>query len=398
MPAVPGFHVILFAASFLVSLASGMENYALIFYVRELFGADKTAVGWISGCFDLAYLAGILVFLRWKAPHPRKVLAASGLAMALCIAVFLLVPNWTVTFVFHALFGVAMALFWPRIMGWLSWGAEGVVLTRTMGLFNTSWSLGAILSPWLGGLLVELDPRWPFMVAIVLLAAMALLFPVASRRFPAMRHPAPKQPTSTESAGDKAPAAGLGLSPLRYAARVGIAATYFFSGTLLFIFPVWAKESLGFSESLTGSLLLVRMVAATLGFSLWGRWGFWHHKFWPLAVGGLALASLVLLFPLGTALWQFYLLFAAAGLLFSFLYSNTLFHGVSGSLNRERSTTFHEALINIGLFLGTVLGGWVSQTWSMDSAFTLCAAVIVVLVGLQTVLYSANLRHARHST
>jgi DHA1 family multidrug resistance protein-like MFS transporter/DHA1 family quinolone resistance protein-like MFS transporter len=213
-----------------------------------------------------------------------------------------------------------------------------------------------------------------------------------------MRHPAPKQPTSTESAGDKAPAAGLGLSPLRYAARVGIAATYFFSGTLLFIFPVWAKESLGFSESLTGSLLLVRMVAATLGFSLWGRWGFWHHKFWPLAVGGLALASLVLLFPLGTALWQFYLLFAAAGLLFSFLYSNTLFHGVSGSLNRERSTTFHEALINIGLFLGTVLGGWVSQTWSMDSAFTLCAAVIVVLVGLQTVLYSANLRHARHST
>jgi MFS family permease len=125
----PGFHLILFAASFLLSLASGMENYALIFYVRELFGVDKNAVGWIAGAFDLAYLGGILAFLRWKAPHPRRVLWLSAWAMAASIAVYLAFPLWSVTFVFHALFGLAMALFWPRIMGWLSWGVEGKSLT-----------------------------------------------------------------------------------------------------------------------------------------------------------------------------------------------------------------------------------------------------------------------------
>lgn len=375
-----------------------MENYALIFYVRDLFGADKTAVGWISGGLDLAYLFGLLAFLRWRAPHPRKVLWLSTWSMALTIAVYLVVPNWTVTFVFHALFGLAMALFWPRVMGWLSWGVEGSSLTRTMGLFNISWSLGAILSPWLGGLLVELGPRWPFVVAVVLLLLTGLLMPIGSRLFPAMR--APAQAPASAHAGGAPVGAPLDPSsrpsPLRYAARLGIGATYFLSGSLLFIFPAWAQDTLGFSESTSGGLLLVRMAVASLGFSLWGRLSFWHHKFWPLATGMGLLIVLTLLFPLGTSLWEFTLLFAASGFLFSFLYSTTLFHGVSGSVHRERSTTLHEAMINIGLFLGTVAGGWVSQTWTMGTAFVLCAAVLAGLLGLQGLMYKATLNHARN--
>ena len=136
MPSRYRFHCVLFAASFCLSLASGIENYALIFYVRDLFGADKTAVGLISAGLDLFYFVGILGFLAWKKPHPRFVTWLAAWAMALCIGVYLLVPNWTVTFVFHCLFGLAMALFWPRIMGWLSWGVEGNALGRTMGRFN----------------------------------------------------------------------------------------------------------------------------------------------------------------------------------------------------------------------------------------------------------------------
>jgi MFS family permease len=384
MSTVPGFHLILFAASFLLALASGMENYALIFYVRELFGADKNAVGWIAGAFDLAYLGGILAFLRWKAPHPRRVLWLSAWAMAASIAVFLAFPLWTVTFVFHALFGLAMALFWPRIMGWLSWGVEGKSLTRTMGLFNTSWSFGSILSPWLGGLLVEINPRWPFLTAVVILFLLGLLMPLGSRLFPAMRQGPPEAKPQVEGEPTT-------RSSLRYPARIGIAATYFVSGSLLFIFPAWAKEALGFSESLTGSFLLVRMALATVGFSLFARWTFWHHRLSALLGGMLALLVLLALFPLGTQAWQFYLLFGASGLVFSFLYSTTLFHGVSGSSDRERATTFHEALLNLGLFLGTVAAGWISQTWSMAWAFGLCAAVVLSLMALQVALYRATL-------
>ncbi len=178
------FHSVLFVAAFCMSLASGIENYALIFYVRDLFGADKTAVGLISAGLDLFYFIGILAFLAWKKPHPRFILWLATWAMALCIGVYLAVPDWTVTFVFHCLFGLAMALFWPRMMGWLSWGLEGKDLGRTMGRFNFSWAFGGILAPWLGGLLVEGDPRWPFYAAAGILVIAGLLMPLGSRLFP----------------------------------------------------------------------------------------------------------------------------------------------------------------------------------------------------------------------
>jgi len=383
---MPAFHFVLFVLSFLLSVAGGIENYALIFYVRDLFGVDRTAVGFISGAMSLAYLAGILLFLRWKTWHPRHVLWLSAWSMAACVAVYLVIPTWTVTFVFHALFGLAMALFWPRIMGWLSWGVEGKTLGRTMGWFNASWSAGSIVAPWLGGLAVELDSRLPFEISAALLVVLGLLIPLASRLFPQMKALAP---TISHETGGESPAAATtppALSSLRYSARMAVGASYFFSGCLMFIFPAWAKDTLGFSESLTGGLLLARMAFASLGFLAWGRWTFWHHRVWPMAVGLLASTGLILLFPLGHEPWQFLVLFATAGLLFSFLYSYALFHGVSGSRNRERSMTLHEAMLNIGLFLGTVLGGWVSQQWSMTAAFVLCAVVMVGILALALVV------------
>jgi MFS family permease len=380
MPSRHPFHSVLFAASFFMSLASGMVNYSLIFYVRDLFGVDKTAVGFISSGLTLAYFLGILGFLAWKKPHPRFVLWLASWAMAACVAVYLLIPNWTVTFVFHALFGLAMALFWPRIMGWLSWGVEGRDLGRTMGRFNFSWAFGGILAPWLGGLLVEADPRWPFLTAIALLATVGLLMPLGARLFSGMKaHQGRSDVVETTDSESQGP------TPLRHPARLGVAGAYFLTGALLFIFPAFAKESLGFSESLTGSFLLVRMLAATIGFEIWGRWTFWHFKFPPVAIGMVVLLGLILLFPLGTAPWQFYLLFAGVGLVFSILYSYALFHGVAGSVHRERSMTIHEAVLNIGLFLGTALGGWVSDTWSMNAVFGLCAAVALALLAAQIV-------------
>lgn len=365
-----------------MSLGSGIVNYALIFYVRDLFEADRTAVGLISSALTLAYFVGILAFLSWKKPHPRFVLWLAAWAMALCIGVYLLVPSWTVTFVFHSLFGLAMALFWPRIMGWLSWGAEGKDLGRIMGRFNFSWAFGGILAPYLGGLLVEVNPRLPFFVALGLLAVTGALMPLGAALFPRLRE---RQAAIPPAGRDETVPTSAGPTPLRYPARLGVAGAYFLTGALLFIFPAYAKDSLGFSEALTGSFLLVRMAAATLGFEVWGRWTFWHFRFWPLAVGMVLLVALILVLPLGSQPWQFYLLFAGVGLVFSFLYSFALFHGVAGSVHRERSMTIHEAVLNVGLFTGTALGGWVSQSWSMAATFALCAWVGVGLFAVQLV-------------
>ena len=251
-----------------------------------------------------------------------------------------------------------------------------------MGRFNFSWASGGILAPYLGGLLVEADLRLPFLVAMGLLTVTGLLMPLGAKLFSPMKD---RQAPHSEQEGS----AGLeasGPTPLRHQARLAGINAYFLTGALLFIFPIFAKETLGFSESLVGSFLLVRMAAATLGFELWGRWTFWHFRFSPLVLATLALIGLTLLFLGGSQLWQFYLLFAVVGLIFSFLYSYALFHGVAGSVHRERSMTIHEGALNIGLLSGTILGGWVSETWSMATVFVLCAAVSAGLLALQVVL------------
>jgi MFS family permease len=395
----PSHRSILFAASFLLSLACGVVNFALIFYVRERFGADKATVGLVSSAQTLGYFAGILGFLAWRGPHPRYALWLSAWSMAACVAVFRLAPSWPVVALGNSLFGLAMALFWPRIMGWLSWGLEGAALGATMGRFNFSWASGGMLGPYLGGLLVEADARWPFWAAAGLLAATGALMPLGGRLFPALKagpapRPAPQAPDAPAPAAAVAPnAAGAaaaagpapaGPTPLRFPARLAGVNAYLLTGALLFIFPAFAKDSLGFAEPLIGAFLLVRMFAATAGFELWGRWTFWHFRFWPLAAATAALVVLTLAFPSGAAPWQFFVLFALAGLVFSFLYSYALFHGVAGSVRRERSMTIHEACLNVGLFAGTLGGGWVSERWSMPVVFAAAAGLAAVLLAVQS--------------
>jgi predicted MFS family arabinose efflux permease len=361
--------------------------------VQGSFGADKTAIGLISSAMTFTYFLGLFIFLQWKRLHPRYMLWLASWTMAFCIAVYMVIPVWAVTFIFHGLFGLGMSLFWPRIMGWLSWGVEGKDLGTTMGKFNSSWSFGGILAPYIGGLLVEADPRLPFAGAFILLIATGLLMPIGSRLYPNFKKRQTQGEPDREGADPAASTAAV-LSPLRYPGRIAVVGTYFLSGAIIFIFPAFAKETLGFSESLIGSFLLVRMSVATAGFSLWGRWTFWHFKFWPLAAVTLLLISMSLVFPIVSQPWQFYLLFAAVGLAFSFIYTYALFHGVTGSKHREQSMSIHEGAINLGLFSGTILGGWVSEAWSMDGAFYLCAAIVGCILVVQTALYVQQRRKA----
>jgi MFS family permease len=388
------FHRILFAAAFMLSLAVGIVNFALIFYVQDLFAADRAAIGLISSAQTLTYFLGLVVFLPWKRPHPRYVLWLSSWSMAGCILVYLIAPAWTVTFLFHSLFGLALSLFWPRIMGWLSWGLEGRDLGTTMGKFNLSWSSGGILAPYLGGLLVEQDRRLPFLASTFLLLAVGLLMPIGSRIYTGFKDRQSQQADQGEAGKREPVGSGPGRLPgpsaLRYPVRVAVVSTYFLSGAILFIFPAYAKEHLGYAESLIGSFLLVRMAVSSLGFSLWGRWTFWHFRFWPLVVVTILFILLGLTFPLAAQVWQFFSLFAAVGLALSFLYSYALFHGAAGSRNRERSMSIHEGSINLGLFFGMILGGWISVAWSMDAVFYICAAVSSVFLLVQTGLYLRN--------
>ena len=183
----PTYLNILMVATFLFSLAAGMVSFAIVFYVKQRFNADHTMIGLITSGQTFFYLAGVLGFSLNKNTHPRYFIGLSALSMVVFLSAYLIFPYWRLTLIFGSLYGLGMALFWPRISGWISWGLEGNNLSKTMSRYNFSWSSGGIISPALSGFLVEKNVVFPFLASIFLLLLIGVLLVVFSRVYPEMK-------------------------------------------------------------------------------------------------------------------------------------------------------------------------------------------------------------------
>ena len=103
------------------------------------------------------------------------------------VSIYLIFPYWRLTLICGSLYGLFMALFWPRISGWVSWGLEGKNLSKTMSQYNLSWSTGGIISPAISGFLTEKNIVSPFVCSIIILLSVGVLLAVFSRIYPEMK-------------------------------------------------------------------------------------------------------------------------------------------------------------------------------------------------------------------
>ncbi len=386
----PTYLNILMAATFLFSLATGMVSFAIVFYVKQRFNADHTMIGLISSGQTLFYIVGVLGFSLNKNTHPRYFLGFSAMSMVVFLSVYLIFPYWRLTLLCGSLYGLGMALFWPRISGWVSWGLEGKNLSKTMSQYNFSWSTGGIISPALGGLLTEINIVIPFTASIVLLLLIGVLLAVFSRVYPEMkkgqaeiRKAREKSYKDGEVPADTDPDIGTTrMTPLRFPARLGVVSTYILTGFIIFIFTAYMRESLDYREGLIGFFLLFRLFFATLGFIVWGKWKGWHFKPGLILLNQVVtIVLLILLARSGTTL-PLLIFFGIYGFNFSFTYTIGQFYGATGSTNRERSMAIHEGVINIGIIIGTFFGGILSDRIGMPvtlSVFTIICAVLLVV-------------------
>ena len=129
----------------------------------------------------------------------------------------------------------------------------GEQLGRLMSRFNLSWSIGNILGPYACGWLAHWHARLPLATgaAVVFLTAAYIL--IAARRNPDLRRELAR-PIGHDESHD-----GVDRStPLRFPAWIGHFAAYFAAGAVAGIFPVGARDHLGFSATLIGVIFLIR--------------------------------------------------------------------------------------------------------------------------------------------
>ena len=110
-------------------------------------------------------------------------------------------------------------------------------------------------------------------------------------------------------------------------------------------------------------------------------------------LGNQALLALLLLFLIPLISFYAYLfVMPLLGLLSAFIYSNAMFHGVSGSIERGKRMSIQESLLTVGIVLGSLIGGQVYHLFSMNVVFL----VFLMLIGLafifQALLVANNTR------
>jgi len=369
--------LILLPSAFLTSLGIGLINLGMLFVLKESYGAEPVTVGWFAALYSLAYFVGCIAFR----PLSRRVRAADSMAfMNVVSAAFLigqlLVPSLFSAFLAYGLIGLATALFWPRLMGWLTSGIEGAALGRASGAFSVAWSVGASIAPFLAGLLAERGLFLPVYAAVAVFVGTGIFIYAARRAAPS--------PALAEAAGG---AAGVDRStPLRYPAWIGVFLIYTFVAVFLNIFPLYGRDALRLGESAIGFLLLVRAAALALGFWLVGRLSFWQFRpaLIPLALFCALMVDIAFLFigsPLGFGLGL-----ATAGLVQAALYGGSIFYGASGAPDRDRRVTIHESLLTAGQILGSIVGGLMYQLISWPSIFLGIGALMALGLVAQAML------------
>ena len=74
----------------------------------------------------------------------------------------------------------------------------------------------------------------------------------------------------------------------------------------------------------------------------------------------------------------------------SFFYS--MFHGISGAVNRSGMMALHESLLSVGLISGSFAGGYLYQRVSMAAVYAFSAAIVLAGLAVQAVLSARVLR------
>lgn len=368
---------LLLYASFLANIGIGILNFSLVFYMRDLFDASSAQIGLLSSLWALAYLAGCFVLHRVSGKlGPKRSLSLAALGMALFSVLILKSPSITFLYIYAALFGFVTALFWPPLEGWLSEGYEGSALNKRVGRFNLSWSAALTLSPYIAGVLIEKSLTLPLIVTIGVYILLFSSFLVVSTFFLKNNgHPVLKADSASEREDTS--------TPLRFIAWMGIFSSYLINGIVLFVFPLYAREILLIQESSIGLLFLLRALLSTGVFVFMSRTVCWHFKKLQMLFIQLVLVLFCAALPFFKTWSSLAVMFSFFGILFAFQYSNSLFHGVSGSVNREKRMAVHEGVLTAGLISGAVGGGVVYQLFGVTVLFYGAGTVLFIILILQ---------------
>lgn len=367
-------------SALVMGVTTNCLNFALVFYAHDKFGADTFQASLFGSLYSLSYLlcCSFGGKLLQKIPPLRSILLAISFVF-IGLWLMLKAPTLTIAYIVQTGIGISISLFWPQLMGWLSSGQEGKQLARATSFFNFSWSTGTIVAPFLAGFLSDLNGVYPLYACLAFTAVNGIYVASAGYRLQHDETATAAAITTSSTAaqqqlGDHSPT-------IRFPAWYGLVCAWFAIGFLYNSYPLMAEQSLGFSRQHIGNLILLRALFATIMMTAMGFCSFWQFRYWQLIAGHLLLAVNMLLFGFASNSVSITMLISMSGILCAHAYTNSMFHGISGSTNRTLRMAIHEAALSIGAVIGGAATGWLfERTRSIRGCGLFVAAIVASAV------------------
>ncbi|TCP43392.1 putative MFS family arabinose efflux permease [Tamaricihabitans halophyticus] len=368
---------VLVAASFLIALGYGLVAPALPTFAVS-FDVSITAASVVVSAFAFMRLAfapasGRLVTRFGERPIYLIGILVVGLGSIACA----FAVNYWQLLIFRALSGVGSTMFTVSAVGLLIRMAPEHLRGRVSGLWGTSFLLGNIAGPALGGGLVAVSLRAPFLCyGAALLVVTVLVWAL-------LRHSTLAGRQDADTASALTLRAALRNRAYRAAMASNFSNGWTVIGVRVSLIPLFVTAVLQESESSSGIALAIFAVGNVVVLTIAGRLAdTWGRK--PLVLSGLALLAIgtVLLGQSGT-LWFFFVasLVAGAGAGAVNPAQNATVADVLGSKARGGTVLAgYQMAADVGAILGPLLAGVVAEHLSYGAAFTLSAAVAAVAV------------------
>ena len=350
-------------------------NFTLVYYLREC-GIDSVGIGLASSIYPTLYFLGcifmpkLLPSLKGKA----RILAAN-IGMAFTGLVLTFIKNEALIMTDLVFYGLFQSLLWTNMETWITGGKEGGELTSRLTLFNFSWSFSVGLATSFSGFVSEYSTRLSIWSGCVFFLISALLVALSGRSYDSKKE---KEEIVSEDHS----------SPLRFPSWAGVLLVYTGYSLVLTVFPQYAMDTLGYSESVTGNILLFRGISVTIAFLIMQKARVWQKGVGPILGSQAFFAILTFLMLFLRSIAAFAILFALYGFVFALSYDLSIFHGAEGAKDRHKRMVIHEVLLTIGTIIGSLVGGFVYQYFSFKTLVITISILSVVIVVIEALALS----------
>ena len=340
LPRTAGFT---FVASLMDGTMSG-TGLVLAVWLDRTWHAGPDVIGGVLSAAVLAYIVGAVGMGHLADRFGAKRMAMSG-ALLIAGTLWLLphLATWTLLVAVLVIRGLAAAMFWPSMAGWITRGADQATLPRRMTAYNLGWGTGCMLGPWIAGALLEAHGAavtFRIFGGVLCVAAcgVALL-------------PRLGGPPKTEASGSATSA-----KDHRRQAWINNFTAFFATGVVRTHFPQFGRLTLDWEPSAVGAAMAVMMAVNLLAFVYLGL--IHPHRASGSLVGPsrwlaiLGLAALALGRPLPAVLGLM-----CVGLHQGAAFSASFYHSLYGRKDASRQGGINEAIVGSGSFFGASLGG-----------------------------------------